>query len=197
MTAGDMEWTDYTAQMDFMFTEDTVPGDINQISLLFRHVSAVIGGSADYMVTLINKFDGDGNFSGQYLQICYRGCQMTFIPSNPTVRAEVCVSETEMLEKNTRHTLKVSALDNVFDVYLDDMTTPVLTYTDTNPGTSVTNDAHLKGCIGIWTQAATVQIDNIVVRKLNDPLGGDYDNDIMGNYDQPIPDWIAERYYKD
>ena len=193
MTAGDMEWTDYSAQMDVMLTQDAIETDVNTVELLFRHRSYVIGGSADYSVTLINKLNG-GSFAGQYLQLRWRGGEDTFIPSSQTVLAEVCLSKESMLPLGEWHTIKVEAVDNVFLIYFDDMTTPILSYTDTNIGNGANQDPHLCGCIGLVVTGAYVEIDNILVRKINDPLGGDYDNDIMGNYDEPIPDWLVERY---
>ena len=34
-------------------------------------------------------------------------------------------------------------------------------------------------------------VDNIVVRKLEDEFGGDYDNKIGGNWNDPIPNYAA------
>lgn len=201
MTAGDMEWTDYSAQMEFQFSADALIADKNQIDLFFRHRSFPIGGSADYSVAILNKYDSESQFIGQYLQLRWRGGENTFIPSKATVLQEVCLSETGMIELGVTHTLKVNVLDNVYNVYLDDMTTPIIRFTDINQDATgaITrignnNEPHLEGCIGIGIQEADVQIDNIVVRKLHDYLGGDYDNEIMGHYKEPTPDWLAERY---
>ena len=193
MTAGDMTWTDYSAQMNVTFTADTLETDENRVELLFRHVSAVIGGSGDYSVAIINKVS-DSAFAGQYLQLRWRGGENTFIPKNPTVLAEVCLSKNKMLAYGETHTVKVEAVDNTFKVYFDDMTTPVLSYVDTNTNGGANKDPHLKGGIGLVVTNSCVEIDNILVRKINDPMGGDYDNDIMGNYDEPIPDWLADEY---
>lgn len=195
MTAGDMEWTDYSVQMDVTFPQDVLISETNQVELLLRHRSAVVGGSADYSVRFINTLDKvTGNCTGQYLQLLYRGCQNSFIPASQTKLAEVCLSTNGMIDLDVAHTIKVDVVDNTFSVYLDDMSTPLMTAVDTNPGGGFKKDPNLTGCIGLVIQNATVQIDNILVRKLNDPMGGDYDNHIMGNYDEPIPDWIAENY---
>lgn len=193
MTAGDMTWTDYSAQMDLIFTKDTIETDENRVELLFRHRSAVIGGSADYSVAFVNKVS-DSEFAGQYLQLRWRGGENTFIPKNPTVLAEVCLSRDSMLTFGEKHTIKVEGIDNVLKVYFDDMTTPILSYVDTNTSRGANKDPHLQGCIGLVVTNSCVEIDNILVRKINDPLGGDYDNEIMGNYDEPIPDWLAHEY---
>lgn len=193
MTAGDMTWTDYSVQMDINFTADTIETDENRIELLFRHRSAVIGGSGDYSVAFINKVS-NSEFAGQYLQLRWRGGENTFIPKNPTVLAEVCLFQDSMLAFSDTHTVKVEAIDNVLKVYFDDMTTPVLSYTDTNTNRGANKDPHLQGCIGLVVTNSCVEIDNLIVRKINDPMGGDYDNEIMGNYDEPIPDWLADEY---
>lgn len=193
MTAGNMEWTDYSAQMDVMFYSDTLKDESNEVSLLLRHRSAVIGGSGDYSVTIQNKIE-NGVLKGQYIQLYWRGNESKFLPVSRFVLAEKCLKENDMLELDVKHTVKVEVVDNTFTIYFDDMDTPILTYTDTNKGNGMSNDPHLRGCIGIVARNATAQIDDIVVRKINDPLGGDYDNDIMGNYNEPIPDWIDERY---
>lgn len=193
VTAGDMMWTDYSAQMNVTFTKDTIETDENRVELLFRHRSAVIGGSGDYSVAIINKVS-DSAFVGQYLQLRWRGGEDTFIPKNPTVLAEVCLSRDSMLTYGEVHTVKVEAVDNVLKVYFDDMTLPVLSYTDTNTNRGANKDPHLQGCIGLVVTNSCVEIDNILVRKIKDPMGGDYDNEIMGNYDEPIPDWLADEY---
>lgn len=193
MTAGDMTWTDYSVQMDVQFTEDAIETDENRIELLFRHRSAVIGGSGDYSVAIVSKVS-DGEFAGQYLQLRWRGGENTFIPRNPTVLTEVCLSEQRMLTLGETHTVKVEAVDNIFKIYFNDMTTPILSYTDTNTGMGANKDPHLQGCIGLVVINSYVQIDNLVVRDIIDPMGGDYDNEIMGNYDEPIPDWLADEY---
>lgn len=193
MTTGDMSWTDYSVQMNITFTKDTIETDENRVELLFRHRSAVIGGSGDYSVAFVNKVS-DSEFAGQYLQLRWRGGENTFIPKNPTVLAEVCLARDNMLTFDISHTVKVEAIDNVLKVYLDDMTNPILSYVDTNTNRGANKDPHLQGCIGLVVTNSCVEIDNILVRKINDPMGGDYDNEIMGNYDEPIPDWLADEY---
>ena len=85
----------------------------------------------------------------------------------------------------TKHTVRIDALDNVITVYIDDMTTPILEYTDENSATFKGN-----GGIGFYSDSACVSVDNIVVRKLDDPVGGDYDNKINGNFNKQIPNYV-------
>lgn len=192
MTAGDMSWTDYSTQFDVTFPPDTLLADQNSVALLIRHRSAILGGSSDYFVRLINKIS-DGNFTGQYLQLCYRPGENTFIPKNPVILKEVMLSQTGMIALGKAHTIRVDAVDNVFNVYLDGECK--ISYTDDN-SLHKKSDPNLFGCVGLCVQKGTIQVDNLLVRKLNDPLGGNYDNEIMGNYDQPIPDWLQDRYGK-
>lgn len=193
MTAGDMAWTDYSVQMDVMFSSETLKDEANEISLLVRHRSQVIGGSGDYSVTIQNKVE-NGILKGQYIQLMWRGNENKFIPTSRKILAEACLKANDMVKQDVNHTVKADVLDNTFTIYFDDMKEPILTYTDENKGNGAGKDPHLRGCIGILAKNVTAQIDNIIVRKLNDPLGGDYDNDIMGNYNEPTPDWMAERY---
>lgn len=202
MTAGDMTWTDYSAEVGIIFSEETMITESNSVSLLVRHRSFMIGGSGDYYVRIMNKVGSNGEFAGQYIQLWWRPSSGLFFPNTGTLMVEKCLSEDSMLELGTTHTLKIDVMDNQFTIYLDDMSTPILEYVDEDQfrisggvnSTSAQNEAHLEGCIGVAIESADVQIDNLLVRKLNDYLGGDYDNRIMGSYNEPVPDWIAEGY---
>ena len=49
------------------------------------------------------------------------------------------------------------------------------------------------------TDSIDIYFDNIIVTKLDDPIGGDYDNFIGGNWDENIPDYaqnFADKYDK-
>lgn len=196
MTAGDMSETDYSVQMEFSFTEDALKDEANHIELLFRHRSVVIGGSADYSVVIINNI-ANNSFVSQEIQLRYRPSSSTFIPGgNQIILDRKVLSTSEMLAANEIHTIKVNVIDNKITVYFDDMSTPVFDFTDDN-SKHKGNDANLKGCIGIVAKYTAAKIDNIVVRDLTDALGGDWDNEIQGSYDEPIPDWLSDRYDKE
>ena len=65
----------------------------------------------------------------------------------------------------------------------------VIDYTDTSE-----LKINLKGCIGVSVDETACYIDNITVLKLEDEWGGDYDNDIGGNFNQAIPDYLIKEY---
>lgn len=197
METGDMEWTDYSMQAEFTFPEDTMPEEMNRVEFLVRERSAYVGGLGYYGVALYNKYK-DGFLEGQYLVLeTKQGITKSWTDTtNSLILKEVKIADQSMISYGTTHTIKVEVFDNTIKVYLDDLTNPMIDYTDTRTGSSRVQDPHLMGGIGLLITEASVKIDNIVVRKLYDPLGGDYDNMIMGDYDQPIPEWIEKDYMK-
>lgn len=194
---GDMKWTDYSMQAEFSFPEDTIKEEDNRVEFLVRERSAYVGGLGYYGVTLYNKFV-DGFLDGQYLMLeSKNGLTSSWTGTkNSIIFVEKKLANADMISLGTTHTIKVDVFDNTITVYLDDMSAPIIEYTDTRVGGSRVQDPHLLGGIGLMVMKASVNIDNIVVRKLYDPLGGDYDNQIMGAYDQPIPEWIEKDYMK-
>ena len=48
------------------------------------------------------------------------------------------------------------------------------------------------GNVGLEFYQVYGYVDNIIVRKLEDEFGGDYDNKIGGNWNDPIPNYVAE-----
>lgn len=195
MTAGNMKWTDYSVSADIYFPSGEIQKfETNQFSLIFRHRSVVIGGSFDYAVTLVNKIVRN-ELIGQYLQLNYRTNQGTFIPKYITL-CEKQLAAADMIAPDITHTLKVDAVDNVFTVYLDGE--QQFTYTHApeqlSVNTGVPQQLNLIGSVGMYVNGLTAHVDNILVRKIYDPLGGDYDNAIAGNFDKPVPDYIAKRY---
>ncbi len=202
MTAGDMHWTDYSASVELFYPSGEIsPYETNTFHLMFRHKSVVIGGSTDYAVTLVNKFKGN-DLLGQYLQLNWRYSSSTFLPEYTTLK-EVCLAEGGMVAPDVKHTIRVDAMDNTYQVYFDGEC--VITWDDTDRAQqnyesnnyNENNYPHLRGCVGICTEATYLQIDNLTVRKLSDPMGGDYDNEIGGAFDQPIPDYIKDKYGRD
>lgn len=205
MTAGDMHWTDYSAQVDITFpSADITQYESNYFNLLFRHKTVVIGGSSDYAVSLVNKFQNN-DLIGQYLQLNYGVSRSTFTPTGSkgtyTTLKEVMLVQGGMVAADQAHTLRVDAVDNTIKVYFDGEL--MLTWDDTDraavdaDATAVRyekNRPHLLGCVGLYATGISAQVDNLIVRKLPDPIGGDYDNQIGGGFDQPVPDYIKERY---
>lgn len=88
------------------------------------------------------------------------------------------------------HELKIRVFDNIITGYWDGQ--EVIKYVDDNPVTyrNTFTIVHTKGEIGIVTFETDCYVDDILVTKLEDPLGGDYDNFIEGNWNQAIPEYL-------
>lgn len=101
----------------------------------------------------------------------------------------------DMCQDDTWHNIELRTFDNVFTVYFDGKeimqykqeTEKLSTVLDAGKGYPIT-----KGRIGIGIAETSVYIDNIIVRKIDDEFGGDYDNMIRGNWNRPIPQYIQE-----
>lgn len=106
-----------------------------------------------------------------------------------------------MIAADVTLTIRVDTFDNKIDVYFDGE--HLISWGDTDrQNVSADSSAifketqypNLVGCVGFYTKSISAVVDNLVVTKLNDPIGGDYDNQIGGMFDEPIPDYIRERY---
>lgn len=187
---GSEKWTDYSVSMDMMFTEDCAEGARNQLGLIVRHTSNDWYGYMDYIVT-IEK--------GYYLTV-YKllfGSNMKTGEMNGSNLVysvnlrEVLNDETfTVLGDGKFHNLKVDCFDNVITAYLDDeQIGEFIDVTDKTVDNQVKH-VHGQGQAGIYGDAVYAYADNFIVRKLQDDLGGDYDNMIGGNWDQPAPNYI-------
>lgn len=186
--AGSEKWTDYSVSLDMMFTEDCAEGARNQAGLIVRHTSNDWYGYMDYIVT-IEK----GHYLTVYKLLFGTEMKTGQIDGNNMVykldlREALNDSTFSVLGDGKFHNLKVDCFDNVLTLYFDDE--QVGEYTD--DGSQVYNKLkhiHGRGQVGIYSDAVYAYVDNLIVRKLQDDLGGDYDNMIGGNWDQPAPDY--------
>jgi len=176
-TAGNRMWTDYSTSMDITFPGDHLPTADNTFKALVRHQDIPQYGYGDYAVIFTK---------GNKLQIGSRTYSRTMESAHTILKEKTY----NYLADSDTHTLRIDVIDNVITVYIDNV--EELKVTDTND-TVVKNTT---GCIGIGTKSGYVLVDNVTVRKLSDPVGGDYDNIIGGNFDQPVPKHIQE-YMKD
>ncbi len=200
MTAGDMNWTDYSTSLKVRFdSKEVMKLEKNQISIMVRHRTVVVGGCYDYGITIINEIKNH-EFIGQKIRLDYRSSEKNFAPRYTTLK-EVYLSQGEMVELDKWHDVKIVTLDDTIQVYFDGQ--EVLTW---GPEDRVDMDSisanektypNLYGCVGIYSSEANAMIDDITVRKIEDPLGGSYDNmvgGIGGSFDEPIPDYIQDGY---
>jgi len=168
---GNFEWTDYSASVDVRFTENCDPEQTNQFTLFVRHYEVGYLGMYDYGVTL---------YGGNEVRI-YRRYRSKEGYANGNVVAK---ADCNYLDKPGEwQNLYVEAVDDRIRVSVNGV--ELINYQD-----KTTTKAITKGQIGISTYDTDCAIDNVIVRKIYDELGGDYDNDIGGNYNEKVPDYI-------
>lgn len=188
---GDSKWTDYKTSLDVQFTELCNIQTDNVFELFVRHLSQEMYGCFDYGVRIenYNVVSSSGNLQYDDLGNIKRGIRIVLARRQ---RANYTAAGTTLATYNIDnimgdglfHNLAVSALDNCITVEFDGK--EVIKYTDESYISSLT------GQIGILTSGTSVYIDNITVEKLDDPLGGDYDNYIGGRFNEPTPDYIGD-----
>ncbi len=203
--AGSKDWTDYSASLDMSFEDSNVEEDYSAIGLIVRHVPNIFYGYQNYIVAVQNGY-----------KICvYQNFLQTKVDLENTpiydnngdlkhrgnIMAEFSLREIyndddfTLFGDGKTHNLKVDCMDNTLTIYFDGK--EIGTYIDDHDKTNTGNGSDVysvnsMGQVGIIYRNVFGWTDNLVVRKLDDPLGGDYDNKICGNWDKPIPDYIAE-----
>lgn len=167
--AGNEEWTDYSLSADYKFAEESNPDEENLLTFFVRHREVDPYGYYDYQVSL-----SDGN----KLQISKR-----HRAGLKNLQGSVCKTTTiDNYLDGQWHTIEIFAVDNTVTVLIDEI--EKLSYSDDE------KMINAKGSIGLYSSGASVYLDNIIVRSYEDIVGGDFDNKIGGNWDQPIPDYI-------
>lgn len=187
--AGDQSWTDYTLSTDLRFTKEFSDEAENELYIYFRNTDIMqygvhnygvgfkngriflvrrTGGTFDVVPTEITELDSAG-------KTIYYDYEYNYLNSNEN-EGPVSIG--------VNHNLKVKVIDNVITVFWDGK--QIIQYTDTTP--TVIG----KGAIGFMVNNAAVEIDNIVVTEEVDLIGGDYDNYICGNWNEPVPELIRE-----
>lgn len=156
--AGSNAWTDYEASLDVKF--DAASSGLNIAQLLVRSRQTAVYGNFCYAA---------GISGGNKLVL------EKLTAGESTTLGSVGIAS--VLDGQWR-TIKIRALDNTLNVYLDGVLK--LSYTDDLL-------PNLRGGIGIRTEESLVQLDNVIVTKVDDPLGGDFDNWVGGRFDRPAP----------
>lgn len=201
-------WTDYKVSVDLFYTEEANPELPNAFSLYVRHTDVDFYGNADYHVTIRNGYELTLS-KNQYID--NDGDDMT----DPTLLTKVSDGVTPLTSVNLKdvlkddayccltdgkwHTLAMSVVDNVIKVYWDEMTAPVIDFTDTVDETGIAygdqtpgKRVYTNGKVGVSVNEASLYIDNIVVTAIEDTFGGDYDNVIGGNWNENMPDYVKD-----
>lgn len=188
---GDSKWTDYKASLDVQFTELCNMQTDNKFEFFVRHLSQEMYGCFDYGIRIENynivsssgniQYDELGNIKREMRIVLVRRQRSTYTGAGGTL---VTYPIDNIMGDGKFHNLAVSAIDNCITVEFDGK--EVISYADESYISSLT------GQIGILTSNTSVYIDNITVEKLDDPLGGDYDNYIGGRFNEPAPDYIND-----
>lgn len=185
---GDHSWTDYSLSVDVKFDEEINLEQSNSVYFYVRFNNPNMYGYSYFRITL-----SQGNTVS--LHKCVFGTQ---VPSSPL--DYLVASATYDYLKYDWSTWRIEAFDNTIKVFANagtDSETLLIDFTDTGDtlpdGQNNGKQMYISsGAVGIGSAETDVCFDNITVRKMEDILGGDYDNSIDGNWDQPIPDYILE-----
>ncbi len=186
---GDPAWTDYSFESDFKYGENCNTSAENAFCMAVRAKTVEFNGYSHYYakVSYGNKItlfktvlSGSGQINGSGVSI--GSCELN-----------------SSLFDGKWHNLKIDAFDNIITVYLDNE--KVLEITDdfipvrdpyVSEPTKLINSI---GNVGISSEGTDIYLDNIIVRKLIDLKGGDWDNSIDGNWNEDIPDYIKNWAY--
>lgn len=190
--AGNQEWTDYTMSVDLTFTPDFSDEGANKFYILVRHHDISMYGAHDYVIGFDKVLDKQSVFMGRRNSTStqYAAAEKITVKGDTN---DILSTEYNWLPQGSEFTakVKIKCFDNVITVWIDDVL--VLRYTDN------TNALNAKGSIGFVSLESAVKIDNVVVIDEIDLLGGDYDNEICGNWDKEIPslvqEYIDKKYY--
>ncbi len=185
--AGSKDWTDYEMSAKVRFTNDTSFNLVNGLYFYIRHTDFKIYGNEDYYIGFLS--DATNNAVNKALNprviIGQRNCVND---SGPLFLENTKIKATKpfdyLSEIGTEHTVTIRAFDNVITVYWDGE--EIISYTDDTELVKGT------GGIGFSGDNCCVEIDDIKVVKLEDLIGGDYDNIIGGGWDTERPKYLDE-----
>lgn len=168
------DWADYSLSADLKFGNDTIDSGVNQVNFYVRHRKQVAYGYFGYRVSLEY---------GRYIRVYKYATAGSYLTSAYKI-GETVLDET-YLDKENWHTWTVEAFDNKITVLCDGVVKCEAVDND-NVNISVNG----LGGIGFGSDGADLYVDNIIARKLDDLMGGSYDNYIGGNWNSDIPDYI-------
>ncbi len=189
---GSADWTDYTTSIEVAFDDMDMETRADGNFILYARHSVVHSlGHTAYGVRMYAKTDSGA--TTYYMALVKR------MRNNKSTAQRVTIETKEIADffGDGPHNIEVRTFDNRITVWYDgvemfdyyDMCgTPADPYKRDGLGAFVAS----KGNIGIYSKDFGVTVDNILVTKLDDPHGGDYDNNISDNWDEDIPDYVLE-----
>ncbi|MBP3627481.1 MAG: DUF1080 domain-containing protein [Clostridia bacterium] len=193
---GDEHWTDYETSLDLTFTDDSAPNEANLVDIYTRLTSIGQYGYHAYVVRFTQTIANE---------IPYRTIQLGVMEGEARIKTTSTITVKDEYSGGEEDTdlnndgvvgfdylgnlneplhLTIRTFDNKVVVYLNG--TEILSYTDES------NYIKAMGRIGFSTHNAAAQFDNIKVVKLDDFLGGDYDNKVSDLWEQQTPAYIQE-----
>lgn len=206
---GNSDWTDYTASWDFKYKAGNTPNFdsaqySNTVSFFARHKMIPMYGHLSAFVSIrpysIPKKDGNNPVYDENGDVVIASCatriSLKFEQNNKTQNlgdlgweaAVQTIPNVDISQDDTWHNIQLRCFDNVFTVYLDGQ--EIIKYKYETDGTQ--RKSVPTGNIGVAVGDGEVYFDNIIVTKLEDPFGGDYDNMLQGSYDRTTPKYIQE-----
>lgn len=162
---GNKKWTDYQVSVDLSFDADTKAPNEFMLQLRYQHIAVYSKTIRYYAVSLRNgnKLMFDKYFPG--------GASFSTAVMLPNYF------------DGKKHNLKVALLDRNYEVYFDNKL--VLSGADSLQPITYGNIA-LK-----FTNAA-INLDNLEVISINDPINGAVDNYLQDYFDRPIPSYLKK-----
>lgn len=164
---GNKKWADYQVGIDLSFDAASKPTSEFLMQLRYQNIS-VYGAPKFYVVALRggNKLFFEKYESG------------TLIFSKPV--------DLPAYFDGKNHRLSVKFLDRDYEVRYDDKA--VLSGSDTERPITYGN-------ICLKFTDVDINMDNLEILKVNDPINGDTDNYLQDYYDKPIPDFLKKYGY--
>ncbi|MDR1892012.1 MAG: hypothetical protein LBQ48_03255 [Oscillospiraceae bacterium] len=198
---GNQKWTDYSVSLDMMFSKDCDPDPVaasNSVRLHARLTDVPMYGICDYYAMISEgykitvakrtfkdlKAETTGNTLGT--------ATLRDFFDGPVVDGETTLYN--VLGDGLVHRMRFDVFDNRLTVYWDGLKVLSVEDTPENAGasTAIGETVHGAGCVGVATVQTSVYLDNLTVRKLEDLFGGDYDNQIGGNWNDPVPSYVSQ-----
>lgn len=162
---GDKKWADYKVSIDLSFNKDLPSSNEFAMELRYQHISI-------YEKLL------------RYYGVGFRNGNKLFFEKHDADK--ITISEERTIPdytNGTKHNMCVKLLDNKYQVFLDGQMMI--------EGTDLT-DPITYGNMALKFSNTSVNIDELDVMKINDPVNGDRDNYLLDYFDTPIPAYISK-----
>ena len=185
---GNQYWTDYTASLNFSFTDEMQAQDDDRFIFWVRRKCIENAGYFGYGIMISTDAEVDPNTATVTYKTKLTVVKQFAQKADAYSLTEASVNIDNLIGDGINHKLSVTALDNTLEIYLDEV--HLLSYADTSNDGRV----NLRGGIGVTAHSVDMTVDNILVEKVDDPNGGDWDNFVAGDYDSGMPQYVYDFY---